>query len=304
MLTIELRSIGDIRPYPNNPRNNDKAVDAVAASIGIRLETTDRCRQRQRHHRRPYAFEGRAEARHWIGYQCGCFATVYAEQVRAYRIADNKTAEIADWNYDLLPIELSALQEADYDLGLLGFDADELAKLIDTGVNEGLTDPDDVPLPPDEAITQPGDLWILGNHRLLCGDSANRRTSRSTVGRRTDPSCQYGPAVQRQGGAATQERDRSRFEFVHQRCGIGRAEERQGKAASFAVDHETSKPTHAATHKRFAPRIVRLRMTSSPMMSSIDCSTHGSETLHACWSLAAASTSGVATPTAATIHRS
>ena len=44
---------------------------------------------------------------------------------------------------------------------------------MDTGVNEGLTDPDEVPLPPDEAITQPGDLWILGNHRLLCRDSSN-----------------------------------------------------------------------------------------------------------------------------------
>ncbi len=97
---------------------------------------------------------------------------IYAGSSACIRIADNKTAEIADWNYDLLPIELSALQEANYDLGLLGFDADELAKLMDTGINEGLTDPDDVPLPPDEAITQAGDLWILGNHRLLCGDSS------------------------------------------------------------------------------------------------------------------------------------
>jgi hypothetical protein len=65
----------------------------------------------------------------------------------------------SSWNYDLLPIELSALQEANYDLGLVGFSADELAKLMDTGINEVLTDPDDVPLPPDKAITQPGDLW-------------------------------------------------------------------------------------------------------------------------------------------------
>ncbi len=95
------------------------------------------------------------------------------EQVRAYRIADNRSAEIAEWNYDLLPIEIAALKEANYDLGLLGFDAVELAKIMGNGIEEGLTDPDDVPLPPDEAITQPGDLWILGNHRLLCGDSSN-----------------------------------------------------------------------------------------------------------------------------------
>jgi hypothetical protein len=112
--------------------------------------------------------------------------------VRAYRIADNKTAEIAEWNYDLLPIELSALQEANYDLGLLGFNAEELAKLMDTGVNEGLTDLDEIPEPPDEAVTQPGDLWILGNHRLLCGNSSSpadldRLLAGAAIPPRTDP---------------------------------------------------------------------------------------------------------------------
>jgi DNA modification methylase len=95
------------------------------------------------------------------------------EQIKAYRIADNKTSEIAEWNYELLPLELSQLKDANFDLGLLGFDADELAEIMDPGVRDGLTDPDDVPAPPDAAITQPGDLWILGDHRLLCGDSSS-----------------------------------------------------------------------------------------------------------------------------------
>ena len=94
------------------------------------------------------------------------------EQIQAYRIADNKTAELSDWDYDLLPIELNQLKAANYDLGLLGFDQDELLKLLAGDVAEGQCDPDEVPAPPDAAVTQPGDLWILGNHRLLCGDSS------------------------------------------------------------------------------------------------------------------------------------
>jgi hypothetical protein len=73
---------------------------------------------------------------------------------------------------EFLPIELGELKAADYHLELLGFDADELAKIFNGDVTEGQCDPDDVPAAPDAAITQPGDLWILGDHRLLCGDSS------------------------------------------------------------------------------------------------------------------------------------
>ena len=83
----------------------------------------------------------------------------------------DKMAELAEWDYDLLPIELGELQQMDFDLEMLGFDKDELATLLNPGIKEGLTDPDEVPEPPDEAITKPGDLWTLGEHRLLCGDA-------------------------------------------------------------------------------------------------------------------------------------
>jgi DNA modification methylase len=94
------------------------------------------------------------------------------DQIRAYRIADNQTAALSSWDFDLLPLELAALEDANFDIGLLGFPPDELAKILGEELQVGLTDPDDVPEPPDEAITQPGDLWILGNHRLLSGDSS------------------------------------------------------------------------------------------------------------------------------------
>src|SRR5262249_55526453 len=93
-------------------------------------------------------------------------------QIKAYRIADNQTAQLAEWDFELLPLELAALQEMDFDLGLLGFGQDELTKILNPNLKEGLGDPDLVPEPPDEATTQAGDLWLLGNHRLLCGDSS------------------------------------------------------------------------------------------------------------------------------------
>ena len=83
-------------------------------------------------------------------------------QLKAYRIADNQTSTIAEWNFDLLPIELKDLENLEFDLSLLGFGNDELAKIMNQDLKDGQCDPDDVPLPPDEATTQPGDLWILG----------------------------------------------------------------------------------------------------------------------------------------------
>jgi DNA modification methylase len=94
-------------------------------------------------------------------------------QAKAYRIADNQTASIADWDKELLPLELGELEALNFDLKLLGFEEEELAAFMSGDVEDGLVDPDDVPLPPDAAVTQPGDLWVLGNHRLLCGDSGD-----------------------------------------------------------------------------------------------------------------------------------
>ena len=172
-MKVEQRPLADIKPYEQNPRINDKAVDAVAESI------------RRFGFRQPIVVDGdgvivcghtRWKAAQKLGLEqvpVHVARDLTPEQIRAYRIADNKTAELAEWNLELLPIELAELQGSGIDWSLLGFDADELARLLDPGVQLGLCDPDEVPEPPDEAITQPGDLWMLGEHRLLCGDAGS-----------------------------------------------------------------------------------------------------------------------------------
>ena len=171
-MQIELRSVNEIKPYPGNPRQNDCAVDAVVESI------------RQFGWRQPIVVDEhgvivvghtRLKAAEKMGMSqvpVHVALDLSPTQVKAYRIADNATNELAEWDTGLLPIELAGLEAMDFDLGLLGFDPEELQRLMSGDVGDGLVDPDDIPAPPDEAVTQPGDLWILGSHRLLCGDSS------------------------------------------------------------------------------------------------------------------------------------
>lgn len=91
-------------------------------------------------------------------------------QRRAYVIADNKLALNAGWDDDVLRLELGDLRLEGFDLDLIGFDAGEIDALFATPTT-GLTDPDDIPEPPAVPVTRRGDLWLLGGHRLLCGDS-------------------------------------------------------------------------------------------------------------------------------------
>jgi DNA modification methylase len=94
-------------------------------------------------------------------------------QKKAYVIADNKLALNAGWDDEMLRLELADLQDADFDLSLTGFDDDELNALLATAVEEGLTDEDAVPEVPETPVTVEGDVWILGKHRLMCGDSTS-----------------------------------------------------------------------------------------------------------------------------------
>ncbi len=94
-------------------------------------------------------------------------------QKRAYVIADNQLALNAGWDFSLLSLEVADLKENDFDLDLLGFDPKELEKLLEPEEVEGLTDEDAVPEVPEEPKTKLGDIYQLGNHRLMCGDSTS-----------------------------------------------------------------------------------------------------------------------------------
>jgi DNA modification methylase len=171
-MQVEMRPLGSIRPYENNPRWNEAGVDAVAASI------------RAFGFRQPLVVDEAGvilvgHTRYKAALKLGLHEVpvhvavgLSAAQAKAYRLADNQTAQLSAWDDEKLVLELAQLREMDFDLGLTGFSSEELMKLLGDSTPEGLTDPDAIPEPPDAAITQPGDLWLLGQHRLLCGDSS------------------------------------------------------------------------------------------------------------------------------------
>ncbi len=243
-MKIELWKLDRIKPYEKNPRQNDKAVDAVAESI------------RQFGFRVPLVVDADGviicgHTRYKAALKLGLTEVpvhvakdLSPEQIKAYRIADNKTAELAEWDLDLLPIELSELAGMNFDLGLLGFSEDELSTLLDPGVKEGLCDPDEVPEPPDEPVTKPGDLWILGDHRLLCGDSGNpEHVDRLLAGApihlvNTDPP--YNVRVEPRSNNAIAAGNSSFTNYHHQQLDLARHPEK-------------SKPTHRKMRAKDRP---------------------------------------------------
>lgn len=172
-MEIVQKPVSEIKPYDRNPRVNDGAVAALVASI------------REFGFRQPIVVDAdmviivghtRLKAAIQLGMKMvpvHIARDLTPAQVKALRIADNQTGSISQWNFELLPLELNDLEALEFDLSLLGFEDDELLKIRHPEAQAGECDPDEIPVPPDEPITQPGDLWILGNHRLLCGNSSN-----------------------------------------------------------------------------------------------------------------------------------
>ena len=177
-MNIEQWPIERLIDYARNPRKNDHAVDRVAAAIrefGFRVPIIAKSDG--------LVVDGhlRLKAARKLG--LAEVPVVLADdltdaQVKAFRISVNRMADLAEWDSELLALELGELGELGFDLDLTGFSGDEIAALSPAGT-EGLTDPDEVPAVPVDPITKPGDLWLLGEHRVLCGDS----TKAEDVGR-------------------------------------------------------------------------------------------------------------------------
>lgn len=170
-MKIELLPLSAIQPYSKNPRKNHSAVDAVARSItefGWRQPiVVDKEKVIVVGHTRYLAAQklGLKKVPVHVARE------LTPEQAKAYRIADNATGDIATFDNDLLAQELAELDKLEFDLSILGFSTEELARLTDIEIKEGLTDPNDVPDPPSDIIVARGEVWELGEHRLLCGDS-------------------------------------------------------------------------------------------------------------------------------------
>ncbi len=169
-MKVEDLALDSLIPYARNPRKNDGAVDKVAASIkefGWRSPiVVDEEMVILAGHTRYKAAKklGLTEAPVHIA------EGLTEAQKKAYRIADNRVAEEAEWDYDFLKIELADLDGLE---DLTGFDAEELDKILTPETTEGLTDEDAVPEVQDDPISKEGDVWILGRHRLMCGDSTS-----------------------------------------------------------------------------------------------------------------------------------
>jgi DNA modification methylase len=171
---IEQVSIELLIPYANNARtHSDAQVAQIAASIrefGFTnpvLTSDDNT---------IIAGHGRVMAARKLGLtQVPVIRLSHLSETqrKAYILADNKLALNAGWDDNLLSIELADLKDLGFDTDLTGFSADEIAALMPVEVTEGLTDEDEVPEAPIDPVTKLGDVWLLGKHRLMCGDSTS-----------------------------------------------------------------------------------------------------------------------------------
>ena len=182
-LQLEQWPLSRLIAYARNPRKNDHAVEQMAGVIRefgfripiIAMSTGD-------------VVDGhlRLKAAQHLGLET--VPVLLADdltpaQIKAFRLLANRSATWADWDDELLGLELAELQDSGFDLALTGFTEDEWDKLIsgDEGT-EGLTDEDAVPEVTEDPVSQPGDVWLLGEHKILCGDATKTEDYKALLG--------------------------------------------------------------------------------------------------------------------------
>ena len=169
-----IKKVSDLIPYVNNSRTHSaEQITQVASSIKefgftnpVLIDTDGGL----------IAGHGRILAAQKLNIEevpCIVLDGLTEAQKKAYIIADNQLALNSGWDFDLLKVEIEGLQELDFNIDLLGFDDDFLDGLLDVQADEGLTDEDEVPEAPEIPVSVLGDIWQLGNHRVMCGDSTS-----------------------------------------------------------------------------------------------------------------------------------
>ena len=172
-MKIKNTDIKDIKPYDKNPRNNANSIDKVADSIaefGFRQPiVVDEDMIVLAGHTRLLASKQLGLKKVPVHIAEG----LTNAQKKAYRIMDNKSSEDSEWDKDLLNLEIKDLIEDNYDLNMTGFTPEQIDALsvLTESILEGETDEDSVPEPPKEPKSKLGDIYELGHHRLMCGDS-------------------------------------------------------------------------------------------------------------------------------------
>ena len=205
MLQHETWPIDKLIEYARNPRKNDHAVDRVAAAIrefGFRVPVVAKSDGT--------VVDGhlRLKAAKKLGLTE--VPVVLADdmtdlQIKAFRLSVNKIAELAEWDDELLAIELHELNAADFDMALIGFEDAEIEALLagdvldadpDAEAEPDAAEPDaadDVPDAPVVAVSRPGDVWAIGQHRLICGDATDRAVVAALMGDDTARLCFTSP---------------------------------------------------------------------------------------------------------------
>ncbi|MBF0423241.1 MAG: DNA modification methylase [Magnetococcales bacterium] len=174
-LQIEYWSLDRLIPYAKNLRRNDEVVDRMVGAIrefGFRIPIVAKSDG--------MVVDGHLRLKAARRLNLEEVPVVLADdlseaQIKAFRLLANQSTNWAQWDEDLLKVELEELRSLDFNLEMTGFDLSEIDRMLESegaeGGEGGFSDDETVPEPPATPVTRPGDLWVLGDHRLLCGDS-------------------------------------------------------------------------------------------------------------------------------------